>query len=128
MKFLPWLFLLGGVVSSAVAAGLVILKVVAADETALPAASFSAVLTILVFAQVLGLTGVLGLARRPAAAPVQPLEHRSQCIVQFRFGCCGATGDCHGNRGINLSLRFRRARMVLAMPIIPVSRIGLKIT
>ena len=74
LKFLPWLFLLGGVVSSAVAAGLVILKVVAADETALPAASFSAVLTILVFAQVLGLTGVLGLARRLPAVPVQPLK------------------------------------------------------
>ena len=74
MKFLPWLFLLGGVVSSAVAAGLVILKVVAADETALPAASFSAVLTILGFAQVLGLTGVLGLARRLPAVPVQPLK------------------------------------------------------
>ena len=74
MRFLPWLFLLCGVVSSAVAAGLVILKIVAANDTTLPAATFSAVLTILVFAQVLGLTGVLGLARRPAAAPVQSLK------------------------------------------------------
>ena len=78
LKFLPWLFLLGGVLLSGIASGLVILKISGGDGIVLPVPAFSAVLSILVFALVLGLTGALGLARRSLTAPVQSFQPAAQ--------------------------------------------------